>query len=122
MLFQRLGGALAEILVGQLGAGGADDAGFRGHLAVAESVIQRRQQFSKGQVAGGAEDDAVEDGDGYDLRHPSVSWSGGRCVAGWGLRGCGRTGTPSRWLRHPGQPAGKPLVMISRAGCAEFRL
>ncbi len=72
VLFQRLGRSAAKILVRQFGAGGADDAGFGRHLAVAEAVIQRGKQFSKCQVAGRAEHDAVENGNGNDLRHPSA--------------------------------------------------
>ncbi len=70
VLFQRHRGASAKIVIRQVRAGGADDAGFGLHLAVAKAVIQCRQQFPECQVAGGAEDDAVENSDGYDLRHP----------------------------------------------------
>ena len=69
MFAQCLAGALAVCLVIQVGPRRGDDVRIRRHLAVAKSVVERRQQFSKCQVAGGAEHHAVESRDGDDLRH-----------------------------------------------------
>jgi hypothetical protein len=72
MLCQGLGGALPVVVIGQMRSGGTDDPGLLRHLAVAKPVVQRGQQFPQRKVAGGAEHDAVENGNGYDLRHPGA--------------------------------------------------
>ena len=54
-------------LARQLAARGADHAALRRELAVAVAVVEARQQLAHGEVAGGAEDDEIEDGDGDDL-------------------------------------------------------
>ena len=69
MVLQRLHGTLAEAVVADVRAGGADDARLRRHLPVAHPIVQRRQQLAQRQVAGGAEYHAVEDRDGNDLGH-----------------------------------------------------
>ncbi len=68
MLLQRRGGALPEALVIELGARGADDPRVLRHLAVAEAPVEGRQQLPQREIAGRAEDDEVEGGDGDDLR------------------------------------------------------
>ena len=76
VLTQRLAGALAVGFVVEVGACRGDDVRVRRHLAVAEPVVERRQQLAQRQVAGGAEHHAVEGRDGDDLRHGCIS-SGG---------------------------------------------
>ncbi len=136
MLPQRLGGAVTELVVGQAGASGADDAGFGRHLPVAEPVIQCGQQFSQCQVAGGAEHDAIEDGNGNDLRHvrPLLGQTdlgrlcgrrSGRCIVH-----CGITGLHARGCQAGSYPASLQRGGIGvvdamrppRAFCASARL
>ena len=70
---QRLAGALAVGFVVEVRACRGDDVRIRRHLAVAEPVVQRRQQLAQRQVAGRAEHHAVEGRNGDDLRHGCIS-------------------------------------------------
>ncbi|OIQ66373.1 hypothetical protein GALL_520580 [mine drainage metagenome] len=51
----------AVAFVGHLGAGGANDAAFLGHLARAESNIEAGQDLAPGKIAGAAEHNKVKD-------------------------------------------------------------
>ena len=63
---QRVLRAGAERLHREFRARGADDPGGRRDLAVLVAVVQGRQQLAGGEVAGRAEHDVVEGGDGND--------------------------------------------------------
>lgn len=76
---QGVAGMLAEGVEGQFRARGTDDPARLRDLPVPEAVEQGRQKLSRGQIAGRAEHDAVEGGDGNDrgqVRLPVVvRWS-----------------------------------------------
>ena len=78
-LLQRLAGELAILVIAHLRAGGADDAGLVDDLSADLAVIERRQQFAFGEVAGASEDDVIEGIDGNDLSGHGVFLSGERC-------------------------------------------
>ena len=63
---EGVAGVLAERVRRQIRARGADDPAGLGDLPVPEAVEQGRQKLSRGQIAGRAEHDAVEGGDGDD--------------------------------------------------------
>ena len=84
---------IAELLVGHLVAGDADDVDMAGQSALAVEIEQSRAEFLMGQVAAGAHD---------DQRGGSV---GSRVAEGVGAGGhhCGfasRTAWPPNWLRR----------------------
>ena len=54
--FDPFSQVLDEFLLGQLAAGHPDDGESLGEQTVEKQVVQGRNQFSAGQVAGGAED------------------------------------------------------------------
>src|SRR5699024_7174668 len=81
MLADRLAGITAIVLVGQLGARGADDARRLGELPRLLPIIEGRQQFALGEVAGAAEDDEIEWLDGNDLAGYLCPLLGPRCAA-----------------------------------------
>src|SRR5690606_12581956 len=67
---KRLPCRAAIVVVAERPPGDAEDAGFRRHLAVAETVVERRQKLAEGKVAGPAEHGEVEGFDGDDAaRH-----------------------------------------------------
>jgi hypothetical protein len=57
---QRLLGALPVSLAGQIGPSRRDDTAGGGKLLVSEAVIEGWQQFSQRQIAGRAENHAIE--------------------------------------------------------------
>ena len=71
-MLERLGSPAAELVVVERRTGGADDAALGVELLVAEAMIERGQQFAHGQVAGRAEHDVVESGDGGDLHDRTI--------------------------------------------------
>ena len=81
------------VLRGELAAGDADDPAALGHLLVALAPVERRHQLADAEIAGGAEDDEVEDGDGDDLGgHGGASQEAARPRARWG-----KAGIAPRW-------------------------
>src|SRR5690242_18703423 len=73
MALERLHRSMAIAFVRKIGARGGDDARSVGYLTVAKTVVERRQELAQSQIAGRAEDDAVELGNGNDLRHDDLS-------------------------------------------------
>ena len=67
MLLERAAGEVAIVVVGKIGAGGADDPRALGDLAVLVAVVERRQKLALGQIAAAAENDVIEEVDGDDL-------------------------------------------------------
>ena len=113
VLAQRLAGALAVGVVVQVGARRGDDVRIRRHLAVAEAVVERRQQLAQRQVAGGAEHHAVEGRDGNDLRHgcnpgPGVAARSTALIA----VASPMLLAPTRTLRPPGEAPPSMLIAV----------